>query len=75
MKIFYGVKGRRLRKSKLSLEESQSDSSESATVWQAKLAICRRYKVERNFQPYVFGPVPTWEKPKRERHGYKNEIK
>ena len=30
-------------------------------------------KVERNFQPYVFGPIPTWEKPKRERHGYKYE--
>lgn len=31
-------------------------------------------KVERNFQPYVFGPIPAWEKPKQERHEYKNEI-
>ena len=30
-------------------------------------------KVERNFQSYVFGPIPTWEEPKLERHGYKNE--
>lgn len=29
--------------------------------------------VKRNFQQYVFGPVPTWEKPGRERYGYKNE--
>lgn len=23
-------------------------------------------KVERNFQPYVFEPIPTWERPKRD---------
>lgn len=31
-------------------------------------------KVEGNFQSYVFGIIPTWEEPKRERRGYKNEI-
>ncbi len=33
----------------------------------------KEVKVERNFQPYVFGPIPTWEEPKRERHGLKME--
>lgn len=30
-------------------------------------------KVARKFQPYVLGPIPTWEKSKRERHGHKYE--
>ena len=25
------------------------------------------------FSIYVFGPIPTWEGPMRERHGYKDE--
>lgn len=30
-------------------------------------------KVERSFQPYIFGAAPIWEKPGRERHGYKHD--